>query len=110
MERRYTTRSIKEALRDTAGEPTDKGLAQDHGKGVFTARKYPVPGGAKHILGATVFDVQTWLVRKKLLAPEWMLRKLLDVGASKVLNDGGRPSTHQTYLDKETGYVATNGN
>ena len=103
MERRYTTGVIRLALRRTPGYAGKTQLANDWVRGVFTARKY---GTGKGFLGATVFDVQSWLARRYLQAPEWLLRKILDDAATEILENGhGGAKRIQLHLDKETGYA-----
>ena len=109
MERRYTTGVIRQALRGTPGCVSKTRLATDWKKGVFTAYKYgQSSSGGRGFLGATVFDVQTWLARRNLTAPEWLLRKVLDDAAAKILESGPSKSGRlQQCLDKETGYAKT---
>ena len=105
MERRYTTGVIRQALKGTPGYVSKTRLATDWEKGVFTANKY---GMGRGFLGATVFDVQTWLARRNLTAPEWLLRKVLDDAAAEILESGsGKSKRLQQRLDKETGYATT---
>ena len=107
MERRYTTGVIMLALEGTPGDVGSKPrLATDWENGIFTANKY---GGGRGFLGATVFDVQSWLARRRYLtAPEWLLRKVLDDAAAEILGNGHVSSKRfQRYLDKETGYAET---
>ena len=105
MERRYTTGVIRQALRGTPGGVSKTRLATYWENGIFTANKY---GQGRGFLGATVFDVQSWLARRYLQAPEWLLRKVLDDAAAEILGNGHPTSKRfQRYLDKETGYAET---
>ena len=89
MERRYTAGVIRLALRGTSGDISKTRLATDWEKGIFTANKYRQGnGGGRGFLGATVFDVQSWLARRYLQAPEWLLRKVLDDAAAEILGNG----------------------
>ena len=109
MERRYTTGVIRKALKGTPGAVADKwSLAHDWEKGIFTAQKYR-RGMDPGVLGATVYDVQTWLARQRnLSAPEWLLRKVLDDAAAETLMNGqGTAKSNQRRLDEETGYAET---
>ena len=109
MERRYTTGVIRQALRGTPGCVSKTRPATDWEKGIFTANKYGQGnGGGRGFLGATVFDVQTWLARRNLTAPEWLLRKVLDDAAAEILENGpGNSKRFQRHLDRETGYAET---
>lgn len=104
MERRYTTCVIRHALKGTPAETKKTKLATDWESGIFTAIKY-WPGDRQGLLGATVFDVQSWLARRGLSAHEWILRKLLEDAAHSILKNGPPQSRrHQQFLDKETGF------
>lgn len=106
MQRRYTTGVIRLAMTGTPAEVAKTKLASDWEKGKFTAKKFGESNrGGKGFLGATVLDVQSWLARRSLVAPEWLLRKVLDDAAAKILENGpGGSKRLQQHLDKETSY------
>lgn len=102
MKRRYTTGVIIEAFANSPRIVTKPVLTKDYQAGRFTAQHYLC--GRQKIYGATVYDIQSWLVvTNQATVPEWVLRRLLDLCAEKIVAKGGARANLQKHLDKETG-------